>query len=323
MKRNQTIRFFSRAFLVPALFLFAVTAGLAQEPKDTAQKEQKWIRAQSDNGEFSVEVPDTYDYSYDREGFTVADNRATFVMSDMGVFNSYRDGALLSFESYAVNDPQKAFAEVILGVEKRLGKIEEIKRNGKTFRQMTVKNDKYYLVRQYFISKTRLYILTAGARKEGSAAIDRFLKSVALPGSGTGEEKIRAEVPVVSFAALKRTSTVLKTDGAEHGKNMTAPKNAETPGPGEPGVSKMLIIAKPASYYTDIARMNEEQGLVQFRITFTANGGISRIEVLKELKYGLLRQALISAMRIKCLPKEENGVPAPVTGKINYGFQIY
>lgn len=323
MKRNQTIGSLLRVFLVPALFLFTVTAGLAQEPKDTAQKEQKWIRAQSDNGEFSVEVPDTYDYSYDRDGFTVADNRATYVMSDMGVFNSYRDSALLSFESYAVKDPQKAFAEVILGIEKKLGKIEEIKQNGKKFRQMIVKNDKYYLVRQYFFSKTRLYILTAGARKEGSAAIDRFLKSVVLPGFNTGEEKIRADVPVVSFAALKRTPTVLKTDGAEHGKNMTAPPSVESSEPGEPGVSKMVIIAKPASYYTDIARKKDEQGLVQFRITFTVNGGINRIEVLKELKYGLLRQALVSAMRIKYLPKEENGIPVPVTRKINYGFQIY
>jgi hypothetical protein len=322
MKQNQPIRSLSGLLFVLALCLAPVT-GLGQGPAGAAQPRQKWIRAQSDNGEFSVEVPDEYDYSFGREGFTVEDNSGPYAMREMGVFNSYRDGALLSFESYETKDPGKAFSAIIFEHENRLGKIDAIKQNGKTFHQMVVKNEKYYLVRQYFISRTRLYILTAGARKEGSPAIDRFLKSIVLSGGYTGEGKIGADVPVVSFAALKQTPPILQPDGAKYGKNLAVPKTADPDEPAERGVSTMTIIAKPASYYTDLARKKDEQGLVQFQITFTANGGISRIKILKELQYGLTRHALISALRIKILPKEVNGKAEPVTRTISYGFQIY
>jgi hypothetical protein len=322
MKQYQSIRSLHGVLFVLALCLVPVT-GFGQGPAGAAQAQQKWIRAQSDNGEFSVEVPDEYHYTYGQEGFTVEDNKGPYVMRDMGIFNSYRDGALLSFESYETKDPEKAFSAIIFEHENRLGKIKEIEENGKTFHQMVVKNEKYYLVRQYFISKTRLYILTAGARKEGPPAIDRFLKSVVLTGFNTSEGKIGTDVPVVSFAALKQTPTILQPDGARSGKNIAVPKSEESKEPGGPGVSKMVIIAKPASYYTDLARRKDEQGLVQFQITFTANGGISRIKVLKELQYGLTRHALISALRIKILPREVNGKAEPVTRTINYGFQIY
>jgi hypothetical protein len=69
--------------------------------------------------------------------------------------------------------------------------------------------------------------------------------------------------------------------------------------------------------------MSQEEGSVALRITFLPTGGFSQVDVVTQLGYGLLRQAVMAAMRMKVLPVETDGKPVPHTGIIQYGFTIY
>src|SRR5215211_1579537 len=68
-----------------------------------AQDKPEWIRAVSDNGEFSVEVPAEYGFFADKNGFTVPASSNTYELREMRMFNAYTEKTLISFESYKAN----------------------------------------------------------------------------------------------------------------------------------------------------------------------------------------------------------------------------
>jgi hypothetical protein len=69
--------------------------------------------------------------------------------------------------------------------------------------------------------------------------------------------------------------------------------------------------------------MSQEEGSVALRMTILPTGGFSQVDVVTHLQYGLLRQAVMAAMRMKVLPMETDGKPVPYTGIFQYGFTIY
>lgn len=309
--------------------LLSITAGcfipstaVGQEPKDAAPKDEKWIRVQTDNGEFSVELPDEYSYFYDKEGYHISSGLSDTTLSEMRVVNSYRSGTLLSFEAFKVKRPTTALA-MTLESERSFGKFEKLNKNGFTFHQVAVKNKEYSMVRQYFISDQYFYILTAGSREDETEAMRRFFRSVKYPGKGIPEKPSEPRVSTVLFSELKKTPIVLRIKDAVPGnKPKTLPKQGPRP-PLDPARPKIIIIAKPGAHYTDPARMSQEEGTVALRITFLPTGGFSQVDVVTQLGYGLLWQAIMAAMRMKVLPMETDGKPVPYTGTIQYGFTIY
>jgi hypothetical protein len=48
-----------------------------------------------------------------------------------------------------------------------------------------------------------------------------------------------------------------------------------------------------------------------------------QVDVVARLEYGLLKQAIMAAMRMKFLPVEKDGKPEPHTATIQYSFTIY
>ncbi len=52
-----------------------------------------WIRIESNDGEFSIEVPSNYGYFYDKEGIS-SDT------AEMSILNAYSEHTLISFESF-------------------------------------------------------------------------------------------------------------------------------------------------------------------------------------------------------------------------------
>ena len=296
----------------------------SQTPTPTPAKEQKWIRVQSENGEFSIDVPDDYDYFFDEKGFSVSNDTTDYPLKDINIFNSYRNGVLLSFESYQTSntkDALKALMEVETHHEK---KTEKVKAGDKIFYQTVIRNEKYYLIRQYFITKEYVYILTAASRKEGAQEIDRFLKSRTI--LGYPSPSVNSALPIISMSALKISPMVLDVDNAEDGRarsrKKTPPKSPQAVLP-QPEGDKFVVLIKPRASYITPARQAGEEGDITLKISFTTKGGISRIEVVRTLGNGLLRQTALTALRLKYLPKEENGAPIAVTKTIVYGFSIY
>lgn len=85
----------------------------------------------------------------------------------------------------------------------------------------------------------------------------------------------------------------------------------------------MKILSRPQPRYTDQARVNNVQGTVTLRVTFTASGTIGSVSPVSGLPYGLTEQAIAAAKQIRFEPPKRNGQPYAVTKTVSYTFTIY
>jgi len=284
-----------------------------------AQENQaaEWIRVQSDNGEFSIEVPAKYIFIADKSGFLVSDNSNNYSLEEMKMLNAYREKTLLSFESYRAS---KKALNSVRDNERVNGKSSEIQREGFSIKQILIKTDKSYTIRQYFNSKNYIYILTAASRNGETAVMKRFLNSLIfkLPDSAKPEDnRIAGAIP---FSALK----ISPIEIVENPEPYKKPDNQKpTTPPTDENALPLLLVNRQAPSYTEAARMSSERGIVQTRLTFSQEGYISKVGILKTLKYGLVRQAFFAALRIKFLPVEKDEKPQTITKIVEYSFDIY
>lgn len=284
-----------------------------------AQKIQssEWIRVQSNNGEFLIEVPAKYSYFYDEDGFSESRNVDNYQLRKMSLLNAYYQNTLLSFESYeAKKGGFKALYEHELRASKEAS-TSDFNRNGAPIKQIITKTDNYYCVRQYFNSKTNVYILTAVARSGENEVIKRFLDSLVFK----PETKEKPDTNSILFSSLKVAPvniTTAKDDKKEGEKDAAAPTDKA-----KKDISKFVVAKKPATAYVDAARMRQIKGTIKLRVTFGEDGFIPQIEIVKSLPEGLLRQAVFAALRLKFLPEEAAGKPISVTKMVEYRFDIY
>lgn len=296
-----------------AAIFFLQTIAFAQANPST-----KWIRVQSENGEFSVEVPDDYGFIADNAGFSVHDRLNNFPLEEVRMFNSYRDKTLIAFETYKAG---KKALDAIREGDKRNGKSSEIERGGIRFKQVLIKDDKFYAVRQYFNSKNYIYVLTAASRNGETAAMKRFFDSLIFKPDAAGGT---AKIPdAVSLSALKTTEIEIDV------KASPAADNPKLPPPDAGALLKdesyvpLQIISKPIPSYTNAARDTLEMGNVRLRIKFSGQGIVSGVGLLQTLGSGLTREAFFAALRIKFLPAEKDEKPVTVTKVVEYSFSIY
>ena len=83
------------------------------------------------------------------------------------------------------------------------------------------------------------------------------------------------------------------------------------------------ILSKPRANYTDAARINQVQGKVVLRVTFSANGQIGAVSVISGLPDGLTEAAIEAAKGIKFEPAKRGIAPYSVVKSIEYNFTIY
>jgi TonB family protein len=116
-----------------------------------------------------------------------------------------------------------------------------------------------------------------------------------------------------------------KNGGFGGGPEGGTPGNAsnEEPPPGRGPSVALKILSKPRPGYTDAARLNGVQGNVILRVTFTADGSVGKIDVVRGLPDGLTERAIAAARKITFEPVMVNGRPITVTKQIEYGFFIY
>lgn len=278
-----------------------------------AQK-SKWIRVQSNNGEFSIEVPAEYNFFYDKNGFVVSDYLSRFEVKEMNMLNAYPEKTLVSFESYKAN---KKALDTMRKQDSKNGKSSEFKHENYSLKQVVIKTDKSYTVRQYFSSKNYIYVLTASSHEGETQIMKRFLDSLVFNPNST-EKNPNA----IQFANLKVTIPELDPNPPP----IKAADKSSGPKPKPPkdeNALPIVILIKHSPSFTDAARSTGEDGLIRLRITFSADGSITKVALLKTLGEGLLRQAVFAALRMKFLPGEKDGKPQTVTKTVEYHFALY
>jgi hypothetical protein len=235
----------------------------------------------------------------------------------MHLLSSYQDKTLVSFEFY--EDEKKMLDRLYESAKVNRVNDEsnktavEIKGSGFSIRQVTEKSTDFFMIRQFFHSKKYIYILTAASRDGETKTMRKFLDSLIFK----PDTKDPVETKIPAMKTLKTTPVTVLTKNIRPANQDEIVKLPAS----EPGAA--FILAKPRPSYTDAARRNQVQGTIQLRVSFSENGFIPKIEVIKALPQGLLRQAIFAALRIKFLPKENNGKAETIERVIEYSYQIY
>ncbi len=293
---------------------------LSQQPKDPKSVDDKWIRVQSDDGEFSIEVPKEYNYFEDKNGFSVSNGLSDLPLMKMQMLNAVIEGSLISFERYEgrkdtlerLNELDKQHAQSV--------KKGEIKRDGVSIKEIIQKSSEFYSVRQYFHTANHIYLLTAASRLGETPEIIRFLDSLIIKKQTTDKS---SEV-VVLLSNLIQTQVILETNPTHSSKTPVATDTKNTkPKPLADGDKRLNIIYKSPPSYSAEARRTWTTGNIVLKITFSKNGFTPKIVIVKELPSGLLRQAVFCALRMKFLPEEKNHFPETVVKTVEYSFGIY
>lgn len=295
-----------------------------------AQTSAGWTRLQSDDGEFSVELPNNYSYFYDADGFIIS----TFAEGDlqyaqMQMLCGAAENTVMSVEIYKVS-PAKKFLNVLVEKHRTTARQRDESQSGftiKTFEQQEMKSlsgGKAFQIShitKFIASKNYIYVLTASNHGTKTAAFEHFLNSVKLNAAPSNQ---LANSETVKISSLKPITIAQIAETAAAGSSKS-PISAQSQQPVsvKDDSAPFMILVKPNPSYTGAARNSSVTGKIRVRVTFENDGRISKIAFLDSLPGGLDRSAFFSAMRIKFIPGEKDGKPQTVSKVLEYSFSIY
>jgi hypothetical protein len=315
MTRN--LAFLAVAILLCGLFQIFV---YPQPPSSENKDDEKWIRVQSDDGEFSIEVPSNSGLLFDSEGFYVGVGNHDVQLSNMEMLNAIVGNVLVSFERY--ESGKEVLNRIYDSDRRRKGvvKITETVLDDVKVRQISSKTDQVSMIRQYFYTKEHIYFLTATSPNGDAREIQRFIESLKIK---NGSTSISVEGGV-AFSTLPKISPVIDLNPKNETSGLsTSVDNTIRVPPKENHSTELVYAYRPFATYTVFARTNGITGMISLRVTFDANGFISKIVVLKSLPAGLVRQAVLAALRIKYLPQVKDRKFETTTKTVEYSFDIF
>lgn len=280
------------------------------------QSADQWMRIQTDDGKFSIEVPAEHKYLFSRDGFIVSRERSDYLTSNMSMLTAYSNGTLLSVEVY---DASPAALSAIMSKDKNTewngGPDEKI---GSTKVQVIDrKGDDAFARSKYFSHDGKIFILLAASRNGINASIERFFDSVDLESKGV---TVR---PGTELSKLKRSDLTTRDVDPPPAPKADPKAVGTKPPPPDPSLKKFVLIRRFASSYVPKARSESVSGNIKLRVHFAKDGFIPHIDVYEKLGGGLLRQTLYAAARIRYLPEEKDGVPVTISRPVSYSFRIY
>lgn len=311
-------------FLILFLLLFAAADSTFAQENPNAAQTSDWQRLQSDNDEFSVEMPANYTYFYDKDGFDVHDwNGFNYLFAQMQTIHAAQDKTVMSVEVYKVPSPRKHLDFLLERFGDKTVKITNAPKGFtvEQYEQISVKDyrtgkeTEISFVSRYIASKTHIYIVTAANRGKKTAAFERFLSSVRLAANQTGNIKISSLRPL--------TIENIGEDATNQPKPPVPPANQNQPTDAPKNPTPVLYVTKPFATFTDGARNKRISGVVRLRVTLNKDGRISKIGIVSGLPEGLNRSAFFAALRIKFIPEEKDGETVTVTKVVEYSFKTY
>lgn len=303
------------AICVFCAYPFVQQSVIAQQPKTNVSPEAiEWQRVQSDNGEFSIELPKNCSYFYEKDGFSAASMNSTVEhqLTNVQMLNCYQDQTLTSVEVYNTKNPKAIVERLYRGVsDKAQPRVKKTRQGKFEIRDSTKQTQQSLYNAKYIISKTHIYVLTTATRNQSSATGQRFFASLRLSDDGS-----TAKDTLIS--SLKNAATEFVIERPEN-----SPAKDETTNAEDKSVKPFVILNKIIPNYTESARNKGVRGTVRFRVTFSENGNISKLVILNSLPGNLTREAIFTALRTRFLPSEKDDKPISVTKVVEYGFNMY
>lgn len=296
------------------IFIFLI-AIFSQTPTDD------WARVQSDNGEFSIEMPKNPTYFYDKDGFAMSENgNRDYQYSEMQMLNGSSGKSVMIVEIYKVASPKAQLNLMLDQMEGKSSKFNVPKDFiGKQLERKMERDNhnnkdvEISFASVFVASKNYLYVISVGNRGQKTKDFERFLSSIRFGGSQNNAAKISTftAVTVENIGEDSTNEPAIIPD-------LTVPAKPKVDNP-----TPFLLLTKPKASYTIAARKEATIGSIRLRTRFEKDGRISKISILKGLPNGLTRSAFFSALRIKFIPQENEGELKTLTKTIEYSFAIY
>jgi TonB family protein len=295
-------------YAISLLLLMACSVG--------AQTDTGWVRLQTNEGAFSVEMPAGYKYFYSKDGFSISRMSASFQLSEMNMLTAYNEGTMLAVEVY--EGSKGALGAMYERDKKRIWtedspiQIDGVEAKRLKFDGGDATGEMWYLRHGKWI-----FVILAASRDGRTPAFERFLASIKLRPKDAGP------LPdAKAFSELKSEDVRIHTND-DDSKPTTPASSSAGNQPADPTVKRFKLLRAPNPSYVDSARRNGTRGSVRIRVHFSGDGFVPKIEVLDPLNHGLLRQALYAAIRFRYLPQEKDGKPVDISRPVTFSFDIY
>jgi len=260
------------------------------------QNDVAWIPFVPAGEDFSAMIPapptilnEPANYIYRKDGEKVLQHRD---------YSGYKDGLVFIIESYKVARPQKLMDALIEGELRGATFEREITLNGLNARQYRSNYLKVPLRIIGFVTKEHVYFLRLATLEETNSAVDKFLAGFRIR---TPQDKERSHDLTPATADIKQDE-------------IFSPKEV---------TRKAVIAWKPIPGYTEKARLDGLIGSVILEVVFAANGYVTNIKVIKELKDGMTERAIEYTRNIRFFPAEKAGKPVSQSMRLEYTFNLY
>lgn len=328
MKHGKCLYLFrTLAILVIVLGTERLTIGQRVENPD-------WIRLRSESNDLSVAFPKNYQSSSDDKGFRLGTFTKKFSLSSYKDFEyrnikfltAFNGGASFWIIRYETDDNPLA-RRLLISNYSVPGEYTEIALGG--FEGVSsFRSSRQLYTHQIIIgSKNAVYHVFGGAMTRENESLKYFFNSIILNGQRLYSIDPKTETSdtrdALSFSVVRDTPFLI-----EDVSEVIAKSKSELPG--EPIVNDaaaakpLVLMIKPKARYTDEARKKGINGTVRLKVTFSADGSVSKIAILnKGLPNGLNYQATQAARLIRFLPQETAAGPITVQRTVEYGFSIY
>jgi len=86
---------------------------------------------------------------------------------------------------------------------------------------------------------------------------------------------------------------------------------------------RVVVVTKPEPSYTDSARQGRITGTVVLKMVFASSGGVTNIQVVSGLPFGLTERAVAAAKQIRFVPAMKNGQFVSTWMQLEYNFNLY
>jgi len=316
------------------ILLFGLsTFGFAQTEKPIT----KWVQLDKPDDEFSLQVPEGFEFGMPGLPFDKVEAR--------GEFHSESDRFFLFIDAPKKRDQRKqveAFMKYSKQDTSDLNLAEHVSARA-GFEDATG-----YYHRVIFIkTQSRIFTLQTVSLTKNSENAMRFLNSFRLqPKTGSvvadsqpeSVENTDSDADPVLVIDLTQSPTKGEGrgvgtgtgtgqgsgSGAGYGSAKASPGGTATPVQTPPKITAPLKITyKHKAQYTDFARFYSIQGTVTLRVTFLATGEIGSIVPIKKLPFGLTESSAFAASQMKFEPETANGIARNTARPVVYAFNIY